>query len=135
MWTDENRGRYDRSELRSPSDPTDEEWALIGPFIPPARPGGGRRTRDMRDVLDGLMSIQSMGYERRAIPEDLPPRSTVHGYFDLWDYDGTLKCIHHVLYIACRGQAGREASPRAAIIDPQSVKSAEKEGLDRPERL
>jgi hypothetical protein len=38
MWTDENRARYDRSKLRYPSDLTDEEWALVGPVIPPAKP-------------------------------------------------------------------------------------------------
>lgn len=128
MWTNENRGRYDRSKLRYPSDLTDDEWALIAPLIPPAKSGGGKRTRDMRDVLDGLMYVLSTGCQWRAIPKDLPPRSTVHGYFDLWDYDGTLKRIHHVLYVACREQAGREASPTACIIDSQSVKSAEKGG-------
>ena len=56
----------------------------------------------MRDVVDGLMYVLSTGYQWRAIPKDLPPRSTVHGYFDLWDYDGTLKRIHHVLYVAFR---------------------------------
>ena len=64
----------------------------------------------------------------RAIPKDLPPRSTVNGYFSLWDYDGTLDRIHHALYVKCRDQAEREASPTAAIIDSQSVKSAEKGG-------
>ncbi len=44
------------------------------------------------------------------------------------DYDGTLLRIHHTLYVLCREQAGREASPTAAIIDSQSVKSAEKRG-------
>lgn len=53
----------------------------------------------------------------------------MHGYFDLWDYDGTLKRLHHALYVACREKAGREASPTAAIIDSQSVKGAEKGGL------
>ena len=46
MWTDENRARYDRDQLRYPSDLTDEEWALIEPLIPPAKPGGGKRTVD-----------------------------------------------------------------------------------------
>jgi hypothetical protein len=44
MWTNENRGRYDRSKLRYPSDLTDDEWALIAPLIPPAKSGGGKRT-------------------------------------------------------------------------------------------
>jgi transposase len=56
----------------------------------------------------------------------LPPRSTVHGYFDLWNWDGTLERVHHALYVKCREKAGRDASPTAAIIDSQSVKSAEK---------
>jgi len=50
------------------------------------------------------------------------------GYFTLWDYDGTLDRIHHALYVKCREQAARDASPTAAIIDSQSVKSAEKGG-------
>ena len=61
--------------------------------------------------------------------EDLPARSTVNGYFRLWTWDGTLDRIHHALYMRCREQAGREASPTVAIIDSQSVKSAEKGGF------
>ncbi len=40
MWTAQNRRRYDRSQLRYPSDLTDEEWALVESLIPPAKPGG-----------------------------------------------------------------------------------------------
>ena len=128
MWTTENRGRYDRSRLRYPSDLTDEEWALVAPLIPPARRGGNKRTVDVREVVNGLMYILSTGCQWRAIPKDLPPRSTVNDYFDLWSYDGTLDRIHHALYVRCREAASREASPTAAIIDSQSVKSAEKGG-------
>ena len=128
MWTIGNRGRYDRSKLRYPSDLTDEEWALVEPMIPPAKRGGGKRTVDMREVVNGLMFVLSTGCQWRAMPKDLPPKSTVHGYFDLWDYDGTLRRIHHTLYVQCREAAGREASPTAAIIDSQSVKGAEKGG-------
>ncbi len=128
MWTNENRGFYDRSKLRYPSDLTDEEWALIEPLIPPAKRGGGKRTVNMREVVNALMYVLSTGCQWRAIPKDLPPRSTVHGYLDLWAWDGTLDRIHHALYVKCREQAQREASPTAAIIDSQSVKSAEKGG-------
>jgi hypothetical protein len=55
----------------------------------------------------------------------------VHGYLQRWDYDGTMLNIHDVLYVACREQVEREASPTACVIDSQSVKSAEKGGLDR----
>ena len=63
-----------------------------------------------------------------AIPKDLPPKSTVYDYFDLWSWDGTLDRMHEALYVECREQVSREASPTAAIIDSQSVKSAEKGG-------
>lgn len=128
MWTTENRNRYDRSKLRYPSDLTDAEWALLKPVIPRAKRGGGKRTVDIREVVNGLMYVLSTGCQWRAIPTDLPARSTVNGYFHLWNYDGTLDRIHHTLYVKCREQADREASSTAAIIDSQSVKSAEKGG-------
>src|SRR5690242_19325503 len=135
MWTSENRARYDRSRLRYPSDLTDEEWRLIEPGIPPAKRGGNKRTVTLREVVNGLMYILSTGCQWRAIPKDLPPRSTLYDYFDLWSWDGTLDRIHHALYVECRERAEREASPTAAIIDSQSVKSAEKGALQRPAGL
>jgi len=128
MWTTENRVRYDRSKLRYPSDLTDAEWVVLAPLIPPAKRGGNKRRVDERALVDGLLYILSTGCQWRAIPKDLPPRSTLHRYFCRWEWDDTLARIHHALYLLCREQAGREASPTAAIIDSQSVKSAEKGG-------
>jgi len=128
MWTAQNRGRYDRSKLRYPSDLTDDEWAHVELLIPPAKRGGNRRHVDVREVMNGIMYILSTGCQWRAIPKDLPPRSTLFDYLDLWSWDGTLDRIHHALYVECREQGEREASPTAAIIDSQSVKSAEKGG-------
>ena len=135
MWTDENRDLYDRSKLRYPSDLTDAEWVLVAPLIPPAKPGGNKRTVDIREVVNGLMYVLGTGCQWGAIPKDLPPRSTVNDYFRRWDNDGTLGRLHHALYVRCREAADRQASPTVAIIDSQSVKSAEKGGLDRPARL
>jgi len=84
MWTNENRARYDRSMLRYPSDLTDEEWSHVAPLIPPAKHGGRKRTVVVREVVNGLMYVLSTGCQWRAIPKDLPPRSTVHDFFDLW---------------------------------------------------
>ncbi len=126
MWTVENRARYDRSGLRYPSDLTDDEWALVEPLIPPAKRRGNKRTVVMHEVVNGLMYVLGTGCQWRAIPKDLAPRSTVYGYFARWD--GTLARVHHALYVRCREQAGREASPTACIIDSQSVKGAEKGG-------
>ena len=80
----ESRGRYDRSRLRYPSDLADEEWALVEPLISPAKRGGNRRHVAVREVVNGLMYILSTGCQWRAIPTDLPPRSTLYDYFDLW---------------------------------------------------
>jgi transposase len=128
MWTTENRARYDRSKLHYPSDLTDEEWALIKPLISPAKRGGNKRTVDERAIVNGLMYILSTGCQWASLPKDLPPRSTVNGYFCRWNHDRTLDRIHYALYAQCRELAGREASPTAGIIDSQSVKSAEKGG-------
>jgi transposase len=98
---------------------------FVGPLIPPAWRGGGKRTVNIREVINGLMYVLSTGCQWRAIPKDFPAKSTVYGYFDLWTYDGTLERIHHVLYVMCREAEGRETSPTAAVIDSQSVKSAE----------
>jgi transposase len=134
MWTPENRAKYNRDHLRYPSDLTDDEWTLVEPFIPPAKPGGGKRRTDMRAVMNGVMYVLSTGCQWRYLPKDFPPRSTVHKYFVWWQCDGVLDRIHHALYVECRERAGREASPTACIIDSQSVKSAEKGGpaLIRP---
>ena len=126
MWTQENRGRYDRSKLRYPSDVTDEEWSHVQPLLPPAKRGGAKRTVDLREVVNGLLYVLSSGCQWRASPKDLPPKSTVYDYFDLWDWDGTLGRIHAALYVKCRETAGREASPTAAIIDSQSVRAPKK---------
>jgi transposase len=121
MWTVENRARYDRSRLRYPSDLTEEEWALVKPEIRRAKRGGNKRTVDVREVINGLMYVLSTGCQWRAIPKDLPPRSTVNHYFCRWQHDGTLDRLHHALYVRCREQADRQASPTAAIIDRWGV--------------
>ena len=129
MWTKANRGKYHRDSLRYPSDLTDAEWALVEPLIPPAKRGGRKREVDVREVLNGLLYVLSTGCQWRAVPKDLPPKSTLFSYFDLWNWDGTLGRIHQELYVKCREAMGREASPTAAIIDSQSVKGAEKGGV------
>ncbi len=117
--------------MRYPSDLTEAEWGLIAPLVPPAKRGGNKRTIDLLEIVNGPMSILSTGYQWRAIPKHLPPRSTLHNYLDIWGWDGTLDLIHHALYVRCREEAGHETSPTAAIIDSQSVRSAEKGGLHR----
>lgn len=128
MWTTETRPKYERAQLRYPSDVTDAEWAHIAPLIPPAKRGGRKRSVNLREIVNGLMYVLSTGCQWRYVPKDLPPRSTLFDYFDLWNWDGTLERIHHALYVTCREALAREASPTACVIDSQSVKNAEKGG-------
>src|SRR5271154_2036957 len=126
MWTSENRARYDRDELRYPSDVTDAEWALIEPLIHAAKRGGRRRKTDMRQTFNAVMYLLSTGCQWRYLPKDFPPQGTVRRYFGAGR--AGLGRMHDALYEFCRAQEGREASPTAAIIESQSVKSAEKGG-------
>jgi transposase len=84
---------------------------------------------NVREVLNAVVSVLWTGCQWKALPKDLPPRSTVWEYLDLWEWDGTLSRIHHALYVETREQAGREASPTTAIIDSQTAKGALKGGL------
>ena len=129
MWTPEHRLAADRSVLRYPSDLTDVEWSIVAPMIPPARHGGRKRSVKVREVLNGIFYILWTGCQWKALPKDLPPKSTVHDYLELWNWDGTLERIHYALYVAVREQEGREASPTVAIIDSQTAKGAQKGGL------
>ena len=135
MWKPEHRVAADRSGLRYPSDLTDAEWVLVERLIPPARHGGRRRSVNVREVLNGIFYILWTGCQWKALPKDLPPKSTVHDYLELWNWDGTLERIHHALYVAVREQEGREASPTVAIIDSQTAKGAQKGGLGSILRL
>ena len=84
---------------------------------------------NVREVLNAVFYVLWTGCQWKALPKDLPPRSTVWEYLDLWEWDGTFTCIHHVLYVEAREMSGREPSPTTAIIDSQSAKGALKGGL------
>jgi transposase len=129
MWKPEHRRAATRRGLRYESDLTDAEWALVAPLIRPAKRGGRPRRVDVREVLNAILYVLWTGCQWKALPKDLPPRSTVWDYLDRWDWDGTLTRIHHALYVEVREAEGREASPTAAIIDSQSAKGAQKGAL------
>src|SRR5881275_3438206 len=60
-----------------PSDVTDNQWEILEPLIPPAKPGGHPRTTDMREVLNAILYLDRTGGQWRALPHDFPPWSTV----------------------------------------------------------
>jgi transposase len=116
MWTPEHRRAAERSGLRYPSDLSDAEWALVAPLIPPSKHGGRPRSVNVREVLNAIFYVLWTGCQWKALPKDLPPKSTVYDYLDLWEWDGTLERLHHALYVQERERQGREASPTVAIL-------------------
>ena len=91
-----------------PSDLTDEQWALLEPLLPDARPGGRPRSVDLREVLNTLLYLNRSGCQWDMLPHDLAPRSTAFDYFARWRDDGTWQTIMDAL----RGrEVGFETAP------------------------
>ena len=127
MWTGVHRRTYVRVGGRYPSDMTDGEWARLEPLIPPAKPGGRPRETDMREAINAIFYLLRTGCPWRYLPRDgFPPRSTVYNIFRNFQKDGVWDAIWQALHMDLREDMEREASPTAAIIDSQSLKSAEK---------
>ena len=128
MWTKQHRKTYKRSDERYPSDLTDAEWSHLEPLIPPAKSGGRPRGTDMREAMNAILYILRTGCPWRYLPRGggFPPRSTVYNIFRNFKRDGVWHAIWDSLHMDLRENLGREASPTAAVIDSQTVKSAEK---------
>jgi putative transposase len=127
MWTKEHRALYKRSDERYPSDLTDAEWTHLTPLIPPAKPGRRPRGTDMREAMNAILYILRTGCPWRYLPRGgFPPRSTVYNIFRNFERDGVWGAIWESLHMDLRESLGRQASPTAAVIDSQSLKSAEK---------
>lgn len=117
---------------RYPSDLTDREWKILEPLLPPVHePGprrGRRRIHSYREIMNGIFYILRSGGSWRMMPIDLPPWQTVYFYFRKWRLDGAWERIHNELRSRERIRVGREATPSAAILDSQSVRTSEKGG-------
>ena len=128
MWTAQSRalvGDFGAGQALS-----DEQYALLAPLIPPARPGGRPRGTDMRRMLDGLFYLVRTGCQWRHLPPPpaFPPWRTIYGYMRDFASAGVWEAIRHHLVVMLREQEGREPSPTAAIVDTQSVETTAKGG-------
>ena len=128
MWTPTTREQHSRKALRYQTDLTDAEWVVIEPHLPPAHGTGRPRSWPMREIVNGIFYVMRAGCPWRLLPSDLPPWGTIYRWFAKFRDDGLLEKINHSLVMADRERVGREASPSGAIIDSQSVKTAEAGG-------
>src|ERR1022692_3609785 len=114
-----------------PTDLTDEQWKLVAPYLPDAKPGGRPRKTDLREVLNALLYLVRSGCQWRMIPHEFPPWRTCYNYYRAWIDNGTWDEMAYLLRTDVRIEAGRDDQPRVAAIDSQSVKTTEQGGEER----
>lgn len=112
-----------------PSDVTDAQWAVIGPFLEAWRAkrvsvAGRHGAQDLREVLNAILYQNRTGCQWAYLPHDLPQKPVTYYYFAAWRDDGTDAAIHELLRCQAREQAGRREDPTAVALDTQSIKAA-----------
>ena len=133
MWIPATRRQHSREGLRYETDLTDAEWAVMEPLMSePLMPEpcrhGRPRTWPLREFINAIFSVLRGGVAWRLLPNDLPPRTTVYRWFALWRDTGLFETLNPLLVMTDRERVGREASPSAAVINSQSVKTTESGG-------
>lgn len=111
-----------------PTDLTDSQWAILAPMIPDAEPGGRPRKADKRAIVEAVLYFLRAGCAWRLLPNDFLPWQTVSYDLRRWERDGVWARVHHALVLEDRARTGRDASPSAAIIDSQTVRTADQRG-------
>ena len=121
-----------------PSDLKDEQWDLIKDLLPQSKslgPQGGRPSADLRMIVNGMLYVLKTGCQWRFLPKEYGPWSTVYDYFREWRKANVWDNLLTVLRMKCREQSGKEASPTAAILDSQTVKTSLKGGHEAMMRV
>lgn len=126
-WNETDRDKYAVIRERYASDLSDDEFALVQPLLPAAKPSG-RKPTDPRTILNALFYLIRAGCPWRYLPKDFPPFTTVQNRFYAWRDSGLWEQIASVLVMAVREAEGKDAAPTVVIVDSQSVKTTEAGG-------
>ncbi len=110
-----------------PTDLTDAQWSIIDALLPSQKTGRPRQVA-LREVLNAIFYVLRAGCAWRLLPHDFLKWSTVYYYFRCWQNNGTWSKLNEALAQAVRLAEGREATPSAAIVDSQSVKTTQVPG-------
>lgn len=111
-----------------PSDVSDEEWALVAPYLALLPEASGQRRHSLREVFNALRYIVRMGGAWRMMPNDLPPWALVYQQTQRWFAAGVFEAIVHDLREVLRVAADRKAQPTAAVIDSRTLQSSPESG-------
>ena len=111
-----------------PSDVSDEEWALVVPYLTLLPENAGQRDYRLREVFNGLRYIVKTGAPWRWMPHDLPPWAAVYQQAQRWLKAGCFEQLAHDLRVVLRLAAGREAEPSAAVLDSRTLRSTPESG-------
>ena len=113
-----------RTESKYSSDVTNRQWQLLRQLLP-RRSNLGRRPIDRRRVVNAILYVVRTGCQWRMLPKDFPNWNTVYGIFWKWRNVGTWQKIHDALRAKTRLAAGKKSTPTVAIVDSQSIRTAE----------
>ena len=105
---------------RYPSDVSDEEWALVAPYLTLMREDAPQREHDLREVFNGLRWIVRSGAPWRMMPHDLPPWEAIYQQTQRWLKAGVFEDLVHDLRVLLRVAQGRNEQPSATILDSRT---------------
>ncbi len=120
-----------KSRKASPSDVTDAEWEILKPLIPAISAEAVIVVHERREIVNGILYVLRSGCPWRLLPNDLPAWGTVYSYFWRWRNEGIWDQVLATLRQRMRQKQGRAASPSAAVIDSQSIKTSAVRGPEK----